>query len=226
MELKNINFSYPETTVFTSLDLTVPENKITAVLGSSGCGKTTLLKILSGLVVFDGEIEGQTKEISCIFQEPLLLSHLTVEQNIDFFLKKLFPDKKTRREKTSEILKRVELSDSAKKYPSALSGGMAQRVAIARAFAYESKLLLMDEPFKGLDYSLKKRILDLFLGVYEKDRRTTVFVTHDIDEALLLADKIVVLSTEGIIFDKILPERRERKITDFPEIKSKLYEIL
>lgn len=226
MELKNISFSYADTTVFNSLNLTVPENKITAILGPSGCGKTTLLKILSAQVSFFGEIDGQTDKISYIFQEPLLLSHLSVEKNIDFFLKKAFPDKKTRMEKTHEILKQVELFDSIKKYPSELSGGMAQRVAIARAFAYPGKLLLMDEPFKGLDYSLKKRILDLFLRIYDNDRRTTVFVTHDIDEALLLADKIVVLSSDGVIYDRVLSERAERKITDFPEIKNELYEIL
>ena len=175
---------------------------------------------------FSGTIEGQTDEISYIFQDPLLLSHLTVENNVDFFLKKAFLDKKTRKKIVDEILAKVELTDSIKKYPSSLSGGMAQRVSLARAFAYPAKLLLMDEPFKGLDYSLKKRILDIFLRMYENDKKTTVFVTHDIDEALLLADKIVVITDGNIVYEKELPERTERKITDFPEIKNKLYEIL
>lgn len=226
MELKNITFSYPETKVFSSLNLTLPDKKITAVLGPSGCGKTTLLRILSNEVKFFGTIEGQTDEISYIFQDPLLLSHLTVENNVDFFLKKAFLDKKTRKKIVDEILAKVELTDSIKKYPSSLSGGMAQRVSLARAFAYPAKLLLMDEPFKGLDYSLKKRILDIFLRMYENDKKTTVFVTHDIDEALLLADKIVVITDGNIVYEKELPERTERKITDFPEIKNKLYEIL
>ena len=97
MELKNITFSYPETKVFSSLNLTLPDKKITAVLGPSGCGKTTLLRILGNEVKFSGTIDGQTDEISYIFQDPLLLSHLTVENNVDFFLKKAFPDKKTRK---------------------------------------------------------------------------------------------------------------------------------
>ena len=96
MELKNITFSYPETKVFSSLNLTLPDKKITAALGPSGCGKTTLLRILSNEVKFSGTIEGQTDEISYIFQDPLLLSHLTVENNVDFFLKKAFLDKKMR----------------------------------------------------------------------------------------------------------------------------------
>ena len=103
---------------------------------------------------------------------------------------------------------------------------MAQRLSLARAFAYDSDILLMDEPFKGLDISLKKRIINLFKELYLTYKKTTVLVTHDLDEAILLADKIIILGNNTILYEKNLPEKPNRTLSDFPEIKNEMFEIL
>ena len=226
MELKNITVRFDEKKVYDSFHIAFPENKITCILGASGCGKTTLLNVIAGTVPYTGEVVDKSKKIGFIFQNPTLFSHLTVEQNIQYVLKKDIKDKKIRKEKTEKVLREVELYDDRKKYPEELSGGMAQRVSLARAFAYESDLLLLDEPFKGMDISLKKKVIDLFIGLYEKRKNTAIMVTHDLDEAILLADKIVVLSTNCILYEKDLSERSQRSINDFPEIREEIYKIL
>lgn len=228
MLIENIGFAYSEKKVFDSLNLFAPEHSITAILGPSGCGKTTLLKIISGQnKPFCGRITPKYDSIGYIFQEPTLLSHLNVKNNVEFVLKSVIKDKEKRKAIVKMMLEKVALIDAAEKYPSQLSGGMAQRVSLARAFAYPSELLLMDEPFKGLDFALKKKIISLFCELYEEEKRTTIFVTHDIDEAIKLADKIYVINGDNVLYEVELDMPREnRSIASFSEVRKSLYEVL
>ncbi|MBT9172704.1 MAG: Bicarbonate transport ATP-binding protein CmpD [Syntrophomonadaceae bacterium] len=181
--------------VYENFSLTVPEKKITCIMGPSGGGKTTLLNLISGLLKPDsGEFKGFAgKTVSYLFQEPRLLPWKTVWQNIDFVSKDIYP-KKQRAEIVDKYLKMVDLYDFRDYWPEKLSGGMKQRVSIARAFVFPSDLLLMDEPFKGLDLQLKISLMDSFAALWQQDLRTVIFVTHDLDEALYLGDEIYVLS--------------------------------
>lgn len=226
MILKNVKKSYGDKVIFDNFDIEFEQGKITAVLGRSGCGKTTLLNIICGSADYTGEVERPDK-ISYIFQSQRLVPNLTVYKNLEYVLSYI-RDKNEKNKRIKEVLKMVEMYDEKEKYPSQLSGGMAQRVSLARAFVYDAPLMLMDEPFKGLDVSLKKRIIDVFKKLYESDKRTVVFVTHDIDEALFLADRIIVLEEGGkVVYDKSLSvDRADRKAGDFAEIKNEIYGIL
>ncbi len=226
MILKNIKKSYGDKIIFDNLSLEFEQGKITAVLGRSGCGKTTLLNVICGSTDFAGEVERPDK-ISYIFQSQRLVPNLTVYKNLEYVLSYI-RDKHEKNKRIEEVLEMVEMYDERGKYPSQLSGGMAQRVSLARAFVYDAPLMLMDEPFKGLDVSLKKRIIDVFKKLYERDKRTVVFVTHDIDEALFLADRIIVLEEGGkVVYDKTLSvDRADRKAGDFADIKNEIYGIL
>jgi NitT/TauT family transport system ATP-binding protein len=192
--IKNLYKSYPKIQIFNGLDMDVRENKITCILGPSGIGKTTLLNIISGITSPDnGNISDfKDKDFSYIFQEPRLLSWKTVYENINFVLKDIYKEKelKSRVKKYLEIVGLYEYRDY---FPNKLSGGMQQRVSIARAFAYPSEILLMDEPFKSLDAKLKKNLLNSFMALWEADKRTVVFVTHDIEEAAYASDFVYVL---------------------------------
>jgi len=201
--------------VYERFSLTIPENKVTCIMGPSGCGKTTFLNIVSGLLRPDaGELKGFAgKTVSYLFQEPRLMPWKTVWQNIDFVIRDVYP-KKQREEIVSKYLKMVGLHDFRHYWPEKLSGGMKQRVSIARAFVFPSDLLLMDEPFKGLDLQLKISLLDSFTALWQQDLRTVIFVTHDLDEALYLGDNIYVLSGLPAKVSKSLPvtlPREERR---------------
>lgn len=193
--IKNLHKSFGKLTVLKDFNMEVEDNKIIAILGPSGCGKTTLLNILSGMTEADeGEISGfQQKTISYLFQEPRLLKWKTVEENIDFVLKDKLSSSQ-RQEKIKKYLEMVSLWKYKDYYPNNLSGGMKQRVSIARAFAYPSDIFLMDEPFKSLDFELKMNLIYDFISLWQLDRRTVFFVTHDIHSALMLGDEIYLLS--------------------------------
>lgn len=195
IQLQNITKQYGALRVYDNFSLTVPDQKVTCILGPSGCGKTTLLNMVSGLIKPDsGEFKWFTdKTISYLFQEQRLLPWKTVWQNIDFVIKDIYT-KQQRTEIITKYLKMVNLYDFRNYNPDKLSGGMKQRVSIARAFVFPSDALLMDEPFKGLDMELKISVLNSFIDLWQQDLRTVIFVTHDIDEALYLGDKIYVLS--------------------------------
>lgn len=188
IELKNIAKSYGDTAVYKDFSLSFEEGKITCLLGASGCGKTTVLNMLAGLTPYEGRIENVPGKISYIFQEERLVPNLTVRGNIALVL-----GKGAERRKISEMLEKVELGGKENAYPCELSGGQAQRVSIARAFAYPSRLILMDEPFSSLDTALKIRLIDVFCRLWREERRTAVFVTHDAEEACMLAHRAVVL---------------------------------
>ncbi|MBV7273595.1 ABC transporter ATP-binding protein [Clostridium thailandense] len=196
VQIKNLHKSYDNHKVLNNLSMDFIRNKITVITGPSGCGKTTLLNIISRIEKEDsGEIILNNKDISYIFQEDRLIPHLTVYENIAFVLKS-----KMRKEEMKNIIDKylamVKLTEYKDKLPSKLSGGMKRRVAIARAFAYKSELLLMDEPFKGLDDKLKSEIIEYFLKIYKEDKRTVILVTHDMKEAELLGDVIYSFSSD------------------------------
>ena len=227
MIISDVDKKYNDLVVFEKLNLTIKDHEITAILGPSGCGKTTLLNIISKTTDYSGTIEGNDGKISYLFQSQRLLSNLTVKKNIEYVLRS-YLDKQEREKVTNDILKKVELTEFANYYPSQLSGGMAQRVSIARAFAYDSDIMLMDEPFKGLDISLKKKIIGVFLRLYKSDKKTTLFVTHDIDDALIMANRIIVLSSDGkIVLDETINEPfDERDVGMYGDLRAKIYQAI
>lgn len=196
IELVNVSKKYANTPVYENFSLEIEEGKITCLLGASGCGKTTLLNMLAGLTPYEGKIGNVPERISYIFQEERLLPNLTVKQNVALVLGKNADGKKI-----SEILEKVELSGKEDAYPAELSGGQAQRVSIARAFAYPSGLILMDEPFSSLDTALKIRLIDVFCRLWQEEKRTAVFVTHDAEEAYMLAHRAVLLEEGKVVAD-------------------------
>lgn len=207
--------------VLNDFSLTVEPGSIAALVGPSGCGKTTLLRILGGLERYDsGNIATESSEegnVSYLFQEPRLLPWLSILKNITIVLRPFIDNEKDRKRRAMEFLTLVELDEYCTLTPAELSGGMRQRVAIARSFAYPAPLMLLDEPFQSLDASLRWSLVSSFSKLYEKDRRTTLFVTHDIGEALMLADKVVKLSKRPMRITHSFPidiPREKRSLKD------------
>ena len=182
--------------VIDKIDLNIPENKITVILGRSGCGKTTLLRLVAGLEDFEqGEIIGvESKRKAYVFQEDRLMPWLDVKSNITFGIHKNEIDNI----RINEIIETVGLEKFYNAYPSQLSGGMKQRVSIARAFAYNPDFIMMDEPFSAVDYFTREQMQKELIKIHENTKCSILFVTHSIDEALILGDKIVILE-KGII---------------------------
>lgn len=195
--LRDLKKSYGDLEVLAGLSMEVGENRIVAVLGPSGCGKTTLLSLVAGLSTLDsGAIDGMAgKPVSFLFQEPRLLDWMTVSQNLAFVLKDCTEPSNVQ-PLVESYLTRVGLIEQSGSYPRRLSGGQRQRVAMARALAYPSRVLLMDEPFKSLDLGLKYGLIRQFLELWNGEPRTVLCVTHDVKEAVLLADEVYVLSAK------------------------------
>lgn len=199
---KSYSSSERTTTVFQDFSLSIEPGTITAVLGPSGCGKSTLLHLLSALEEPDGgRISGIPTDpvtsrlsVSYLFQQPRLLPWRRVGENIDIVLQRHEADRTIRQERVKRFLSLVGLSDAASLYPQELSGGMRQRVSLARAFAFPSQVILMDEPFQSLDADLRFNLVEVYRRLWETEQRTTILVTHEIWEALLLASRIIILS--------------------------------
>ena len=187
--------SYADLKVLDNISIDFPENKVTCILGPSGCGKSTLLNIIGGILDEDsGQVIGfKDASISFVFQEDRLIKWKSVKDNLRFVLKGKM-DKKTIEETIDSYLKSVNLLEYKNYYPNSLSGGMKQRISILRAFIYPSQVLIMDEPFKSLDINNKRIVIDFFKKLQSTEKRTCIIVTHDIGEAMELADRIVILS--------------------------------
>jgi NitT/TauT family transport system ATP-binding protein len=203
--VKNINKYYNDLKVLEDISIDFEENKTTCILGPSGCGKTTLLNIIAEILSKDsGEIIGfQGEDISFVFQEDRLMEWENVKENIRFVLKGKM-DKKQSETIIDKYLKLVNLEQYKYYHPKNLSGGMRQKINILRAFAYPSKLLIMDEPFKSLDINSKQIVIEFFKKLRILEGRTCILVTHDIEEALTLGDKIVILTEKPSKVKKII----------------------
>ena len=217
IKLKNIQKSYQvedrNVPVLNGIDLDIPQGQITVILGQSGCGKTTLLRLTGGLETADsGEIRWESAhKTAFVFQEPRLMPWLTVWENVVFGLSK----KETDPGKIEAVIRTVGLSGFEKAYPAQLSGGMQQRAAIARALAYEPTFIMMDEPFAALDYFTREQMQKELLRVQKVKHSSILFVTHSIDEALILGDRIVVIE-KGLV-KKVYPVKtsaEERNLLD------------
>lgn len=194
LEIRGLNKSFGDLKLFESFDIAFDKGMINCLLGPSGCGKTTLLNLLSGALDADNIAKNdfRGKRFSYVFQEPRLLPWKTAEENLIFTLKDTIPGHELNA-KAEEYLKLVELHEFRSFYPAKLSGGMKQRLSLARAFSFPSEVILMDEPFKALDMKLKTSLMERFRRLWKKDRRTVIFVTHDVDEAIELGHNIQVL---------------------------------
>ena len=208
IELINIHKQYlvegRSIKVLDGISLHLPRNRITVILGRSGCGKTTLLRLTGGLEEADqGEIRyGESHRRAFVFQEPRLMPWLTVWNNITFGLERKKQDSK----RIGEIIATLGLKGFEKAYPSQLSGGMQQRTAIGRALAYEPSFIFMDEPFAALDYFTREQMQKELLRVQGKQGSSILFVTHSIDEALILGHKIVVIEKGTVKAQYKVPE--------------------
>lgn len=188
-----VSKNYGEKCVLNDFRLETEGAEIVALIGASGSGKTTVLNIISGSIDYEGIVEGAPERVGYVFQEPRLISSLDVYGNLEYVIRGVVNDKKERKKRIESILEAVEMSAEAHSYPNRLSGGMAQRVALARAFLYPSDMLLLDEPWKGLDLRLKLKLIELFFSLYKSSPRPVILVTHDLDEAIETADKVVLL---------------------------------
>lgn len=217
IELINIHKQYKvegrAVQVLNGISLHIPGNKITVILGQSGCGKTTLLRLTGSLEQADqGEIRyGEFHKTTFVFQEPRLMPWLTVWSNITFGLERKEQDSK----KIKDIIATVGLEGFERAYPAQLSGGMQQRAAIARALAYEPSFIMMDEPFAALDYFTREQMQKELKRVQGKQKNSILFVTHSIDESLILGHKIVVIEHGQVKAQYQVPETAgERNLLD------------
>ena len=197
-KLTNITKKFGIRSVFDGFCAEFPKNVTSAVLGKSGVGKTTLLNVIANLTDYQGVIEG-FGAISYVFQEPRLLEHLTVYENLDCAIRSSVPDASDREKAIDEVLRSVKLTHLKNRLAGRLSGGEKQRVSIARAFAKPSDTVLLDEAFNSLDLSLKFDIMQDYIALNRKYSRTGIFVTHDVDDALFVADEIFVLEENALV---------------------------
>lgn len=219
--------------VLENVNLDIKEGEFISIVGHSGCGKSTLLKIIAGLVDFtQGNVTMGQKQIrrpgterGMIFQDHRLLPWLTVKENIAFGL---YDFTKEQKEKMiSEHIELVGLNTFENAYPHQLSGGMAQRAAIARALVHNPQVLLLDEPFGALDALTRIQMQNEILRIWEKEKTTMILVTHDIDEAIFLGDRVVIMSNRPATVKKIinvdLGRPRNRNSYDFSLLRGKVY---
>ncbi|MBE6510071.1 MAG: ABC transporter ATP-binding protein [Methanobrevibacter millerae] len=242
IEIKNINKSFDgrgkNLSVLENINLNINDGELVCLLGPSGCGKTTLLRLIAGLdhptsgeIVANGEVvEKPSGDRAVIFQQYSLFPWLTVLQNVTFGLEMSGGSKEENVKAAERYLESVGLLDFKDSYPHELSGGMKQRVAIIRSLLNHSPILLMDEPFSALDMQNRHKLQEQLIGVWKRFENTIVFVTHDVDEAVYLADKIVLLDKNPGKIAEVIPvdlERpRKRDSMEFLKIQESIVENL
>ena len=240
IELQNVYKSYKDKKILENINLVIEDNSIVVLIGESGCGKTTTLKMINrlieptkGKIMINGKDIKKTnpiklrRSIGYVIQQTGLFPHLTIRQNIELISKLEKKEKKMIQEKTMELMKMVGLSGFEKSLPKELSGGMAQRTNIARALVNNPYILFLDEPFGALDAFTKIQLQNELLNIKKKEKSTMIMVTHDIEEAVYLADRIIVMDRNpGRIKDIVtvnLPRPRNRNDYDFVRIRQKIY---
>ena len=269
--LQNLRKTYGNKTAVNIAALSIQPHTFTCIVGKSGCGKTTLLRLLAGLETPDSDTDIKANESgsdctisnfnnltnaamnnrpSCIsglpaktapvFQEPRLMPWLTVKENIMFSLKRgtatseptyqqdtsaINPAATSPEKRCDQLLQELELTEAANLYPAQLSGGMAQRVSLGRTLFYNPELILMDEPFSALDYFTRRNLQDMVLRLFQHQKKTILFVTHDVEEALLLGDRILVMENGGIKADMPVPLPFPRQAAD-PSLQEMRQQIL
>jgi NitT/TauT family transport system ATP-binding protein len=218
----------PATVALKPTSLEVADNDFITILGPSGCGKSTLLRIVAGLdtpsegrVLLDGvPVKAPGRDRGMVFQSYTLFPWLTVEENIRFGLREQGMEVSRQREIAAHYVARVGLAGFERHYPKMLSGGMQQRTAIARALANDPKILLLDEPFGALDHQTRGLMQELLLAIWEAERKTVLFVTHDIEEAIFMANRVIVMTARpGRIKDEVavtLPHPRHYTVKTTP----------
>jgi NitT/TauT family transport system ATP-binding protein len=225
-------------TAIEEVDLTISQEEFVCVLGPSGCGKTTLLRMVAGLdfatsgdILLDGEpIRGPNPKVGIVFQEYSLFPWRNVIDNVAFGLEMLGVGREERYQRADKYLELVGLSQFSHSYPSELSGGMRQRVAVARALALDPVVLLMDEPFGALDAQTRNLLQKELLEIWEKTKKTIMFVTHSVDEAVFLADRLIVLTPRPGRVCEVIPidldRPRDRTNVEFAQLRRKVLDLI
>lgn len=209
MIINDLKVAYGNNVVIDNLNLSIQDETITCILGPSGCGKTTLLNAIANNVEYFGVIDNNQSP-SYVFQEDRLINSITIKKNLEFVMKN------KNDEIIEKVLQELNIYECLDKYPNELSGGQRTRVSIARAYLYGSKLMLLDEPFKDLDVQLKHQLLQSLLNLQKENKTTILYVTHNIDEALLVADRIIVLNrkpVEIVLDEKIELDKNNRNLS-------------
>lgn len=241
LEVKNVSKSFDGNRVLNDISIELNQGELVCLLGVSGCGKTTLFNVISGLlppdngqILLDGrDITNQSGHISYMLQKDLLLPYRTIEDNVALPLLLKGEKKKEARKQVSPVFAQFGLEGTQKKYPAQLSGGMRQRAALLRTYMFSKDVALLDEPFSALDTLTKSSMHKWYLNVMDKIRLSTLFITHDIDEAILISDRIYLLSgspgeiTGEIIIKEPKPRREDFNLTaEFLEYKRRILSLL
>lgn len=233
LSLNNVSFFYGKSEIIKGFNLDVEQGSFTTLLGASGCGKTTLLRLISGFlkptegtVSINGQVQNEIlpnkRKIGMVFQDYALFPHMTVEQNLLYGLKLKKGEKRTKEQNVELVQKTAEnlnLQKLLKRYPSELSGGQQQRVALGRTLVLEPHILLMDEPLSSLDAKLRLKVREELKEIQQRLKITTIYVTHDQEEALSLSDRIAVLRHGSLLQygtpEQIYFEPKDKYVADF-----------
>ncbi|MEC7762337.1 MAG: ABC transporter ATP-binding protein [Pseudomonadota bacterium] len=244
IEVRNLSLDFGPTRVLEDISFDIPAGEFVCVVGPSGCGKTTLMRVIGGLlkrsagtVARHGEtVKGPARDIAIVFQDyaNALLPWRTAEGNVSLALEAAGVAKSERQARIHDLLRRVGLGNHANHYPSEMSGGMQQRLQIARCLAQDPAVLLMDEPFGALDAMTRQRLQDELLALAADTGVTVFFVTHDLEEAIYLADRVIALAPNPgrvqDIFDVDLPRPRDqlatREMPEFLKLRRALFEFM
>lgn len=213
---------YGDNPVISDLNLTVAHNEFVCVVGPSGCGKTTLLRMIAGLAEFDSgtmtvggvPVTGPLPNVAVVFQHFGLFPWKTVVNNVMLPMRAAGVSREEARRRAEEAIALVGLRDCNEKYPAQLSGGMKQRVGLARALAISPEVVLLDEPFAAVDAQTREILQEELLGLWSRHKQTAMFITHSIDEAITLADRVVVMGTKPgrVVDDIVIPIERPRSV--------------
>ena len=239
---ENVEKRFGEVTALARLDMEVEANEFVSILGPSGCGKTTLLRIIAGLIPTDGgevyvedrPMRGPRENMTLVFQNFRLLPWRTIEDNVGYGLRLRGMSKKQARQEVGKYIHMVGLDGFQTSYPYQLSGGMQQRVGLARALAINPKILLMDEPFGALDAQTREVMQEELLNIWTESQKTVVFVTHSIDEALVLSDRVImmaprpgrIIETVQVPFERPRDPMQLRSLPEFAQLRTRMWELL